>query len=431
MQRASLRGSTEAVARTLLVVVVVVVAGGGGGGVEAAHRSARQLFPTSRPDCANNLPCIPVRECPFVLNILANPTPEGFRQLRQSLCGFEGRIPLTCCPDAVGTATTPTPTPRPTVSPTRPTSGSPIQNPTPPPTPAPQPTPRPSTAAPSQPQAGEALLPPAGQCGLSSAGQTRIFFGESSPLGAYPWIALFGYTSRFNPEVVWGCGGSLINSRYVVTAGHCTAREFTFNRDLTVIRIGEHNITSEVDCENRGGRRVCAPPIQAFRPVEVTRHETFNTRGTVSDDIALIRLDRDVTFNAFVVPVCLPPATMDLGSFLGGRQAFVAGWGATERGPDTQVLQQVRVPFVTRDVCNPHYNNALLTEQVCFGGDGQRDSCFGDSGGPVVSPVQGGGAFMLLALVSFGQPSCGVVGVPAVYTSVAAYRGWILNNMKP
>lgn len=55
---------------------------------------------------------------------------------------------------------------------------------------------------------------------------------------------------------------------------------------------------------------------------------------------------------------------MDLGTFLGGRQAFVAGWGATERGPDTQVLQQVRVPYVTRDECNPHYNNALLTEQV-------------------------------------------------------------------
>nr|AUW64506.2 serine protease 5 [Scylla paramamosain] len=408
-----------------VVVVAVVVLGGGGGGVEAAHRSLRQLFPQSSPDCSNGLQCIPIRSCPVFISLLSKPSPDGIKKLQQSHCGFaDDGSPLTCCPD--GDSGKPTETGgdfRPTVSPSRPIQTTPS-----PPIPAPtRPLTRPTTQAPTS--GGEGQLPK--QCGLSSAGQTRIFFGEDSPLGAYPWIALLGYTSRFQPQVVWGCGGSLINSRYVVTAGHCTAEEFTFNRDLTVIRLGEHNLSTEIDCESRGGRRTCAPPHQTFSPVEIIRHSDFNTRGTVSDDIALIRLDKEVEFNAFVGPICLPPPTTDLTSFLGGRQAFVAGWGATERGPDTQILQQVRIPFVTRDECNPHYNNALLPEQVCFGGDGRQDSCFGDSGGPVVAPAPGGGPFLLLALVSFGQPSCGVEGVPAVYTSTAAYRSWILENIKP
>lgn len=407
-------------------VVVVVMVVGGGGGVGALHRSARQVFPQSRPVCENGLQCIAVRSCPTFLRLLSQRTPENLQILREAHCGFSNnRIPLTCCPDE--DAGKPTePPPRPTVSPSRPVTNRPApvltQRPTRPPT-------RPTTQAPTRPSNPEDLLP--SQCGFSSAGQTRIFFGEDSPLGAYPWIALLGYTSRFQPQVVWGCGGSLINSRYVVTASHCTAEEFTFNRDLTQIRLGEHDLSSEIDCETRSGSRTCAPPHQTFTPVEIIRHPDFNTRGTVSDDIALIRLDREVEFNAFVGPVCLPSSSTDLNAFLAGRQAFVSGWGATERGPDTQVLQQVRIPFVSRDECNPHYNNALLPEQVCFGGDGRRDSCFGDSGGPVVSPAPGGNIFNLLALVSFGQPSCGVVGVPAVYTSISAYRNWILENIKP
>ncbi|XP_045136644.1 phenoloxidase-activating factor 1-like isoform X2 [Portunus trituberculatus] len=414
--------------RVSAVAVVVVAVVLGGGEVEAAHRSIRQLFPESGPDCSNGRQCIPIRSCPVFVRLLENPTPEGIKMLQESHCGFAGdRSPLTCCPDGdSGKPTSSNIDFRPTVSPSRPIP-IPTSSPTSPPT-------RPPTRPPTQPTttqlpaSGGDLLP--SECGFSSAGQTRIFFGEDSPLGAYPWIALLGYTSRFQPQVVWGCGGSLINSRYVVTASHCTAEEFTFNRDLTVIRLGEHNLSTEIDCESRGGRRTCAPPHQTFTPVEIIRHSDFNSRGTVSDDIALIRLDKEVEFNAFVGPICIPPPTTDLTTFLGNRQAFVAGWGATERGPDTQILQQVRIPFVSRDECNPHYNNALLPEQVCFGGDGRRDSCFGDSGGPVVAPAPGG-SFLLLALVSFGQPSCGVEGVPAVYTSMAAYRSWILENIKP
>ncbi|XP_037791599.1 phenoloxidase-activating factor 3-like [Penaeus monodon] len=259
----------------------------------------------------------------------------------------------------------------------------------------------------------------------------RIFDGEDAPLGAYPWMALLGFTGRFESQPVFGCGGALINNRYVLTAAHCTDPQFTSGRTLTLIRLGEHNLATDEDCTSTGRTQRCAPPIQTFTPAQVIRHPNFDRRSSVSDDIALVRLNREATFSNYIQPICLPPAGFDITAFLGGREVTVAGWGTTERGPDTQVLQKVQIPFVDKAECNPHYDNTLVDEQICFGGSGRRDACFGDSGGPVFINEIATGRFSLLAVVSFGQPSCGVPGVPAVYTDVASYRTWVINNLRP
>ena len=59
-------------------------------------------------------------------------------------------------------------------------------------------------------------------CPLLNIG-TRIVGGEEVPIGAYPWLALLGYTSPKDNEtdIQWWCGGSLIGEEYVLTAAHC------------------------------------------------------------------------------------------------------------------------------------------------------------------------------------------------------------------
>ncbi|KAK3886376.1 hypothetical protein Pcinc_009479 [Petrolisthes cinctipes] len=65
---------------------------------------------------------------------------------------------------------------------------------------------------------------------------------------------------------------------------------------------------------------------------------------------------------------------------------------------------------------------------ICFGG-GAQDSCKGDSGGPLVVKNRN---TVQVGIVSRGRDSrCGVEGLPAVYTHVAAYRTWITQNLKP
>ena len=56
-------------------------------------------------------------------------------------------------------------------------------------------------------------------CGLAKR-RTRIVGGVDTEVNEYPWQA--GLVTRGQHDYVW-CGGSLISSRWVITAAHCTA----------------------------------------------------------------------------------------------------------------------------------------------------------------------------------------------------------------
>lgn len=53
-------------------------------------------------------------------------------------------------------------------------------------------------------------------------------------------------------------------------------------------------------------------------------HQKFNAK-TFDNDVALIELDREFTFNNYVRPICL--ATVD---FPAGSTCVISGWGKTE-----------------------------------------------------------------------------------------------------
>lgn len=59
------------------------------------------------------------------------------------------------------------------------------------------------------------------------------------------------------------------------------------------MRLGEHNLATERDCDGP----ICAAPPQDFTPSEVILHPNYKTRNVLSDDIALIRLDRKANLN--------------------------------------------------------------------------------------------------------------------------------------
>ena len=50
--------------------------------------------------------------------------------------------------------------------------------------------------------------------------------------------------------------------------------------------------------------------------------------ATFQNDLALIRLSKDVTYKEHIIPVCLPPPKED---FV-GTKAVVIGWGRTAHG---------------------------------------------------------------------------------------------------
>lgn len=58
------------------------------------------------------------------------------------------------------------------------------------------------------------------KCGV--AVYFRIINGERATVGQFPWMALLRYVSTDDEKKeTFGCGGTLISIRHVLTAAHC------------------------------------------------------------------------------------------------------------------------------------------------------------------------------------------------------------------
>jgi len=59
-----------------------------------------------------------------------------------------------------------------------------------------------------------------------------------------------------------------------------------------------------------------------------------------------------------------------------------------------------------------------------------RDSCYGDSGGPLQVYPESECLFQVIGIVSFGR-GCALYQIPGVYTRVSYYLPWIEDNVWP
>lgn len=97
----------------------------------------------------------------------------------------------------------------------------------------------------------------------------------------------------------------------------------------------------------------------------------------------------------------------------------------------------VHLPIVPLKQCEKAYETqphiVIKETQICAGGEHEKGACLGDSGGPlqVASYVNGEIRYVQQGVVSYGPKYCGLDGIPGVYTKVAYYMDWILDNLKP
>jgi len=288
---------------------------------------------------------------------------------------------------------------------------------------------------------GKKLLADESSCGISSP-IGRIVGGQDAPLGRYPWLVNLGYKQEGRPQTLFKCGGTLIGNRHVLTAAHCVT-ELPRSFKLAVIRVGEHDLDTDLDCIGDGDDKICAPPPQDIDVEEVIFHQSYGKPKAFQNDIAVIKLARNVTENEFVAPICLP-FNDDNENYLGNRIGAeapineVAGWGATQitgRQP-AHILQFLDVNVTDSQECKKIYaeRGGVLTEkQICAGGQKGRDSCVGDSGSGLMRSLPDRQRTIdrwdLIGVVSFGPRLCGTEGVPGVYTRVNSYLDWILDTV--
>ena len=96
------------------------------------------------------------------------------------------------------------------------------------------------------------------------------------------------------------------------------------------------------------------------------------------------------------------------------------------------VLYEFQVPILSDCESGGLKREKVKVEtQICAGGEKEKDSCRGDSGGGLFwrsDLTDNTQPWYLLGIVSFGSTKCGN-GHPAVYTRVSAYRTWITEKM--
>ncbi|XP_020712979.1 serine protease easter [Ceratitis capitata] len=279
------------------------------------------------------------------------------------------------------------------------------------------------------------ILPAAGVCGTSLT--DFIYGGEKTRILDYPWVALLRYKTRAN-NLVFLCGGSLINTRYVLTAAHCLSQG---NHLLHSVRLGEWDTRTDPDCEvDINGKKSCAPPFIELGIERKISHPNYISESKEQFyDVGLIRLEGSVTYTNFLRPICLPASREFCENMFVNTTMEVAGWGATNKphanSSPVKLSISVRVweTFKCHDIYKTVERSIDSAHHLCAGGIGGFDSCRGDSGGPLMLPELLNNRYVYFAagVISFGPSPCGSDGWPGVYARIGSYVEWIQSSLEP
>lgn len=226
-----------------------------------------------------------------------------------------------------------------------------------------------------------------------------IVGGSNASINDFPYqVLLIRHSSIFEDFPL--CGGSIISTNYILTAGHCVA-SLAYPSSV-LVGVGSYDQSN----------------LQKYSVSQIILNEYYYSR---SYDIGLLKLKNSLTFSNSVKAIQLPEWNENIPS---GKMMTVSGWGCQyELSSMVERLQSVQVPIVDRNTCGGIYNNAdriIIDAEICAGylGAGGKDSCQGDSGGPLAANN------VIYGVVSWGN-GCAQPGYPGVYASVAFFRRWI------
>ncbi|XP_018319741.1 chymotrypsin-1-like [Agrilus planipennis] len=232
---------------------------------------------------------------------------------------------------------------------------------------------------------------------------TRIVNGEDTKTGQFPFMVSVKYRGSHN------CGGTIISSKWILTAAHCILVNYV---SLMTILYGTIHL--------QNGRN---PVNNTAKVARAIVHENYQDYGGYENDIGVIELEDEIEINGLANPILLNTRER---TFALGTRGILVGWGYNKTNgtvPDT--LQYTAIEVFDSSYCINSYNSSVLNPAVhiCAGlVHGGKGQCSGDSGGPLV--VNG----HQVGIVSWSDKPCASPGKPGVFTRVSTYIDWIYDK---
>lgn len=122
--------------------------------------------------------------------------------------------------------------------------------------------------------------------------------------GKFPWaVSIYRYTNE-EEESYYKCAGSIIDKATILTTVNCLLEDGKLLKAVDLqVYVAPFSLSAK------------RPQSKIFSIAEIITHESYNFH--LDNNIAALRLSREIVYNDFIQPICLPSSDVTLRGKIG------------------------------------------------------------------------------------------------------------------